>query len=38
MVESFETHFSHGTLLENAFKQVVGINEEQKYVYYEGNT
>ena len=38
MVESFETHLSRGTLLENAFNQVVAINEEQRFVYDEGTT
>jgi len=38
MVESLETHLSRGTLLENAFTQVVVINVEQKYVYDEGTT
>jgi len=36
MVESLETHLSRGTLLKNAFTQVVVINVEQKYVYDEG--
>jgi len=39
MVESLETHFSRGTLLENALNQEVVINEQGKYVYQgEGTT
>jgi len=38
MVESLKMHLSRGTLLENAFNQVVVINVEKKYVYDEGTT
>jgi len=38
MLESLERHLSRGTLLENAFSQVVVINEQGKYVYDEITT
>jgi len=38
MVESFEPQLSRGTLLENAFNQVIVMNNMEIYVYDEGTT